>query len=303
MRVTNYGQQQQLIQDLQARLAQFNQANEQLNTGLRFTRASEDPLAAKDVMQIDSQLTGLDQYDRNATFAQGRQQAENDALTSVSNLMAQARQIAADAANAAVGSTERTTAASQVDQILKQVIGYGNTQFGGEYIFAGGNATSPAFDTAAATEGNYLGGTITRSTAVDPGVTVTINDRGDTVFGDPSAGVPGIITSLKNLRDGLAGADTPATILTTRMSDLVNASDNLQQTQTTVADRLVQIDTVTKQRSDLRARLTDQRDATQGIDPTTAAANVLALQTSIQASYSATSRILSSSLVNYLTNI
>ena len=303
MRVTNLGQQQQLIQDLQARLSQFDQANQQLNSGLRFTRASEDPVAAKDVMQLNAQLTGLDQFDRNSTFAQGRQQAENDVLTSVSTLMAQARQIAATAANTAVGSPERAAAAAQVDQIFKEVISYGNTQFGGEYLFSGGNAGSAPFDTAAATEGNYLGGTITRTTAIDPGVNVAINDRGDTVFGDPSVTTPGIITSLKNLRDGLAGADTPATILTTRMSDLVNASDNLQQTQANVAGRLVQIDSATTQRTATRNQVSDQKDAAQGIDPTTAAANVLALQTSIQAAYSATSRILGASLVPYLTNI
>ena len=303
MRITNYNQQQQLIQDIQTRLGQFNQANEQLTSGLRFTKASEDPIAAKDVMQLNAQLTGLDQFDRNSIFAQGHQQAENDVLTAVSSLMAQARQIAADSGNAAVGSAERTRAASQVDQILKEVISYGNTQFGGEFLFGGGNANSPPFDTTAATEGNYLGGALTRTTAIDPGVNVAINDRGDKVFGDPSVTTPGIITSLKNLRDGLAGTDTSATILTTRLSNLVNAADQLQQTQTTVAGRLVQIDNATSQRAATRNQISDRKDAAQGVDPTTAAANVLALQTSIQAAYSATSRILSSSLVNYLTNI
>jgi flagellin-like hook-associated protein FlgL len=170
-------------------------------------------------------------------------------------------------------------------------------------MFSGGNSSTPPFITAAGvTEGNYQGGTVTRSTDIDLGVSVTINDRGDTLFGDPAAGVPGIITSLRNLRDGLAGAgaEAPSQILSTRLTDLVNAGSQVEQARVTVAGRLGQIDRATQRHLTLRSQLQTQQDAAQAIDPNEAAATLLALQTSIQAAYSATSRVLSTSLVNYL---
>ncbi len=303
MRITNYGQQQQLIAELQARMAQFNEANRQLSTGQRFDKASDDPIGAKDVMVLSTRLTGLDQFDRNANFAKVRQQSQDAVLTQVGTLLDQARGLAADAGGSAIGSSQRVQASAQIDQILKEVIAYANTQVGGEYIFAGGNsATQPFINTPGATQGNYQGGTVTRSTDIDPGVSVVINDRGDQLFGDPAAGVPGIISSLKNLRDGLAGAAPEASsqILTTRLTDLVNASNQLTQARVTVAGRLSQIDRVTTQHTSQRADLQTQRDAIQAVDPNEAAARLLALQTSIQAAYSATSRVLSASLVNYL---
>lgn len=303
MRITNYGQQQQLIADLQARMAQFNEANQQLSTGQRFSRASEDPIGAKDVMELSTRLTGLDQYDRNANFAQVRQKAQDNVLTQVGTLLDQARTLASGAGASAIGSAQRTQAAAQVDQILKEVIAYANTQVGGEYIFAGGKSgTQPFITTAGATEGNYQGGTVARSTDIDPGVSVVINDRGDSLFGDPAAGVPGIISSLKNLRDGLAGAgaEAPSQILTTRLSDLVKAGGQVEQARVTVAGRLAQIDRATTRHASLRVDLQSQRDAIQAVDPNEAAAKLLSLQTSIQAAYSATSRVLSASLVNYL---
>jgi flagellar hook-associated protein 3 FlgL len=303
MRVTDQGRQQQILADLQAKLAEFAKANRQVDTGKRFTTVSEDPVSAVNVMQISSRLQAISQYQRNANFAQVRQKTEEQVIQTVNDLLSSAKNIAVQAAGADIGTAQRQQASNQIDLILKQVISLGNTQVGSDYIFAGQKSGSPAFDTTpGGTEGNYLGGTTARQTELEKGLSVTINSTGDTLFGDPAPGVPGVISSLKNLRDALAGgaAETQGQILSTRLSDLVRSSDSLQLPLVDVGGRLAQIDQVGKFQDQLTTQLETQRDSLVSIPPEEAASNLLQLQTALQAAYAATSRVLSTSLTNYL---
>lgn len=303
MRITNSWLTQNTLRHLQTNLQAIATAQRQVATGDRLEKASDDPSGSRRLLAVDRALRGVEQYTKNVQFASLRQDAERTTLKTVNDLLGQARQAVIQMGDAQIGTEERATASTIVDRILKQVIQLGNTKVGNEYIFAGENSDAPAFDTAAgATEGNYLGGTQARQTEIGDNFTVPVNETGDKLFGDPAPGIPGVISSLKALRDGLAGpgAEASSVIQTTRISDLQRASDAALGAETAAGATISHLKIITSQHTDVSNRLLDERQTIAKVSPEEAATRLLSLQTSLQAAYSATNIVLHQTLTNYL---
>ncbi|MBK9548859.1 MAG: hypothetical protein IPO52_07145 [Gemmatimonadetes bacterium] len=64
MRITNSVMQERLLRNLQEQGAQYLRASDQVTTGLRNSRISDDPVAGSQVLASDSALRAVEQYRR-----------------------------------------------------------------------------------------------------------------------------------------------------------------------------------------------------------------------------------------------
>ncbi len=123
------------VQTLQSDLAR---TQSQISTGQRFTRPSEDPVAATRALQLDGSLQQTQQYASNISLAKSRLGMEESALDKVGDIIQRLRELAVTANNDSQSAETRAAIASEARQQLDALVELANSQDGnGEYLFSG----------------------------------------------------------------------------------------------------------------------------------------------------------------------
>ena len=137
MRISNQAIQTRIINTIQGSIADIGRLERQITTGQRFERASEDPLAARSVMRLDSQLRASQQYGRNIDVARGRLTMEESALESLSNIISRAREIASQQSSSSATAGSVQAGIGEVQGLRQAAIDLANLNLNGTFIFGG----------------------------------------------------------------------------------------------------------------------------------------------------------------------
>jgi flagellar hook-associated protein 3 len=190
-RVSDLFIRQQMINQIEAEQTQMATTEQQLSTGYRFSTPSSDPIAAMQVISLQSMLADNTQVQTNLTSA-GTYLSETDsALQSAATLLTQARATAVGAIGSTVTDTERSAAVQQLQQDIQQLVTIGNQQFNGRYLFAGSNDATAPFTTTASGAVEYSGNQNSILTYGDLNALLASNVTGDQAFGTISQGMQG----------------------------------------------------------------------------------------------------------------
>ncbi len=300
MRVTNALQRDEAIRQIQNNLARLADLQRQVATGKRFTRMEEDPVAATQVLQINRSSRALSQYSKNAIAAQVRLGAEEAVVKQIEDLLRQGRDFALSFGKGnppytSEQTAQRLTATDQLNRLLDEAISLGNTQIGNEYILAGDRSTTPPFDpTVGATQGNYQGGTQQRKIEMTDGVFIAANHTGDQFVGPA-------IAALKALRDAVDPANTQTEAqVQIEVANVFDRGQGLIMSLAQTGTAGSQVASILRSHASYRNDLENLRSTLEDVPIEEVVAKSLSLQTTIAASYSATSRLLSLTLADYL---
>ena len=237
MRVATAQLYQQSLASILNDQAQLSRTQQQLASGQRLLAPADDPAAAAQIQSIDTQIAATNQFQRNADAATAQINLENGALTSVVNGLQRAHDLAVQGLNGTQSARARQGIATEVQQILQQLVSVANTRdANGQYLFAGFKSASAPVSQAGNTY-TYSGDSGQRFLQIGPGRQVAVEDPGSTVFMNiPSAG-GGTQSVFKTLSDLVAGlkANSPSP---SSLTNLNNALQNVLTVQTRVGARL-----------------------------------------------------------------
>ncbi len=110
---------------------------EQLSTGKRLLRPSDDPSDVSNDLKLRSKLKQLHQLKRNIDDGLAYMQIADTAMMSMDEILQRTRELTLQASTDTISANERLYIASEIEQLLRQAISLGNTSFKGDYIFAG----------------------------------------------------------------------------------------------------------------------------------------------------------------------
>jgi flagellar hook-associated protein 3 FlgL len=289
MRITNAMLQQSALRQLQVNLERISRAQAEVSSGKKLSKPSDDPVAVAQVMRGAHGLRALEQYRRGVNAARARLDAEEAVLNQVTTLTERARELAVGEGSDTATAATRLAAKAEVDRILEQLVQLGNTAVGDERIFGGGQTTAPPFQPG----GAYVGDDTARVVETGPGQTAGTSHTGRELLVDS-----GIISGITALRDALAAGTQPAVAATT--SGLGDAFDKVQALLADVGARVVGLDVTDENIAALDASLTLRTGELEGADFEAAATRLVGAQTALQAALLSTSRVLGTSLVEYL---
>jgi flagellar hook-associated protein 3 FlgL len=186
---------------------------QQLASGKKVDRASDDPVAVSNSMELRTQINQFNSFQRNVDDGLAYLGTVDTTLSTGNGLYQNMRERAIQASNDTNSAESRFFIGREVRGMFDQMIALANTSFKGEYIFAGNNTQTPpyALRTGQATFGTAapVGG-IGQLVAGDigtPNATKQINDllATDSTFtsGYTEAGliVPGTL-SIAGLAEG-----------------------------------------------------------------------------------------------------
>lgn len=171
----------------------------QVASGKKNIRMSEDPLAASKSFAIEHSLANIGQMQKDLSDSKNVLSQTESTLKSMHNSLSRVNELTVQALNGTNGPDELKAIGTEVDQILKQVVYLANTKEQGRYLFGGEGTTQPPF----ADDGTYQGG------AKD--VTWTLNDGYDVkVFRNGEDMLTPTIQTLVKLKDAMLSGDQKA---------------------------------------------------------------------------------------------
>ena len=211
-RVSDQFIRQRMLQQVQFDQSELFRLQTQLSTGYRFNRPGEDPISAGRIMSLQSLLERKEQVRTNLTTNQSFLTSTDVALSRVSGMVADVRGAAMSVIGTAASEEQRSAAAMQVNEAVKQLLDSGNQNFRGRYLFAGSTTLTRPFQELGNGVIEYLGNETRLLSYSDVDLLFETNVDGSYVFGAISEPVRGEIdlnpalnfnTRLADLRGGL----------------------------------------------------------------------------------------------------
>ena len=163
----------------------LSEANEEVTTECRINTASDDPAGMAQVLDINSSVSCLDQYQANIDQGQTLLTTAETALDAMADQLLELNLLCSQLANASASAQERTDAADSMQVYLDQLLDLANTEAYGGYIFAGDrNQTAPFTydDPDNPTSVTYVGSDTPTSVKTDKDTTLSIECCGCDLF-------------------------------------------------------------------------------------------------------------------------
>lgn len=183
---------------------------QQLTTGKRMAAPSDDAGDAAVAQSIRKILEKRESYKANIDAANSHLSEVDSSLSTVTDLLRQAQEVASANVGSDVTSEQRAAAAEIVDSIYNQMLTMGNRSANGVYLFAGDRSTEAPFE-----EENggvkWVGSSTVLSNVYDEGTSLDFMVNGAQIFGALSSRVEGTA----NL--------TPSLSASSRLADLNGA--------------------------------------------------------------------------------
>jgi flagellar hook-associated protein 3 FlgL len=173
------------LNDVQRGLSRLSQLQQAVASGRRIQKPSDDPAAALRILPMRADLRDLEQLGQNGSLARETLNTSTASLEDASTLMARVRELTTQAANGTLSDSDRASVGAEVEQLLSQLVGIGNSRDGDRYVFGGTKTSEAPFrmvETAGGTRIEYSGNRETLSIDVAPGVTTQLNMPGDAIF-------------------------------------------------------------------------------------------------------------------------
>jgi flagellar hook-associated protein 3 FlgL len=137
IRVTQLTYYRQLTKDILRQESIIFDLNDQLSSEKRIKSPSDDPMGTICVQDAYRTLDELDQYAVNVDFASTWINQSEDSISSLSDALAQAKELAEQMATGTYTSDEREAAAAEVQSIIEEIVNTLNVDVNGSYIFGG----------------------------------------------------------------------------------------------------------------------------------------------------------------------
>jgi len=191
-----------MLRNLHNSMGNMNKLQEQLSSGKKISRPSDDPVIASRAVYYRSAVIENEQYVSNLNQARSWLEMSDKSLEEGSNLLQRIRELLIYSGDPALGPDSLKAMATEIAQLKDHLGTVANQTINGQYIFAGTDTLTPPYDKATGDFTNTNSQQITLE--VSQQIFLPINPNGQAIFNypDPANNVfkllDKIITDLNN---------------------------------------------------------------------------------------------------------
>lgn len=298
MRVSTLMMYQQNMGGITNSQSEWLKYGEQMSTGKRVNRASDDPVAASQAVVLSQAQAQNAQFATARTFATQRVSTEESTLKQVTTAIQSAQEKIVYAGNGTLSDDDRASLATDLQGIRDQLLNLANSTDGnGRYIFAGYKTDTPPFDS----KRQYVGGDINVEQQVDSSRSMVIGHTGNLIFDNVTSNAKpnaeqNIFTALDNaitaLNVPVADADdtekdAAAAVIDSTNRSLSNSLNNVLTVRAELGTQLNELDKLDALGDDRALAQTQQMSNLVDVDWNSTISNYTMQQTALQAAYKA----------------
>jgi flagellar hook-associated protein 3 FlgL len=246
-----------LVGSLDAVQANQQQLTQELSSGVSITSLSQNPVGSGENVLLLNQIQQDDSFTENSNLVTGQLQVADSALGSVVTELTSAVSLATSANNGTMNAANVKSIGNQIAGILSEVQSLANSNYQGQYIFAGGKTATAPFSTSTATTPavtSYNGDEDVNHLELPNGQSIQLNVPGDQIFlGSGTNSVFGALNAL--VSDYSSGTvDTSQAVSDTEA--LSSALNFVSQQRVTIDNSITQLTSATNAATSEKTQLT-----------------------------------------------
>jgi len=304
MRVSTSWTQQQSVNAMLRQQANVSQTQNQLSTGIKNLTPSDDPIAAKQILDLQESIDRTNQFQENADVAKARNNLESSTLMSIRENLLTVRESALQAMNeGTLTADDKLAINEEVKQVKESLLGLINTQdANSEYIFSGALSKTPTFSRVPTA---YQGGNIQRELQIGVDRKIADGDTGHEIFENiPSvtaAATRNIFDTLDAFSDALTGAVTPYfDTIGDALADIDTTMDHVGVAEAKAGARLNALESQENENESYLLAMKTTLSETKDLDYAEAISRFQLENSVLQAAQQSFSKVQGLSLFNYL---
>ncbi|MBK1734842.1 flagellar hook-associated protein 3 [Halorhodospira abdelmalekii] len=171
------------VQNMSGQQTALNESQNQLSSGRRVLRPSDDPSSAARVLDLERTVSSIERFNRNGDMARNRLSMSEGAIDQASHHLQRIRELTVQAANDSQDRQTRAYIATEIRERYDQLMQVANSTDGnGEYLFAGAKTRTRPFNMQPDGRVEYHGDQNTRKVRVGPGRSMAVDHSGFSTF-------------------------------------------------------------------------------------------------------------------------
>jgi flagellar hook-associated protein 3 FlgL len=285
MRVTDSMRYTMATQNMSALASRQLSVAQQAQTGLRVNAPSDDPIAAAQLARLATVQTQISARQSTISSVRGDAELSESSLQEASDLMARAKELATQGANGSLDASDRAVIATQVKDILDQLVALGNTKGATGYLFGGSQTGTTPFSATGAFSGDDGQHTVD----IGNSTPTAVNSSGAQAF--TAAGGRDVFGDVTALYTALSSNDTAG--ITATLTNLDTSRAQISQAEANAGTIINKLDASTSVLSTASLDSQQQTTTLGAVDAAAAYSNLTALNNSLQRSASVAQQILS----------
>ena len=304
MRITNNMLSSQLMLNLNRNAQQMNNTQNQLATGMKINKPSDDPVGITYSLRYRAELSSNEQYQKNVDTAVSWLDYNDTVLNQAGEVVQRLRELTVQASTGSNPQSALDSINEEVSQLKEQLIDIANSKLNGKYIFNGqkydtkpyvfsknadGSSDTTAVDQLKTDTGNI-------NYIVGEAVQLPINVTGNEVFGSAEQDNLFVIINTISyaLKNGLhADVSAQLDLIDTRMEKMLSIRSEF-------GAKSNRVELMQGRLGDLEVNLTDLQAKTEDANYAELIMNSKIQENIYNASLSAGSKIISPSLMDFL---
>jgi flagellar hook-associated protein 3 FlgL len=283
-----------MLRNLSNSYERLGKYQEQLATGKKISRPSDDPVVAMKGIAYREDLARVKQYQRNIGEVHNWIDSADDALDKVGLALQRVQELVVQASTDTATPEDRKKIADEIDQIQKHIVDVANTKVGGKYIFNGADTKNPLFigypgETGFAVNGNQGDVEI----EVFDGIKLDVNIDGKTLF-------TGIIGMLDNLKTALNDPNSTGSTIDGYLSQVEAQQDALLSARSELGAKQNRVEMMENRLSTQEEIATKLMSNNEDIDYEKTITDLISQESVHRAALSVGARIIQPTLVDFL---
>jgi flagellar hook-associated protein 3 FlgL len=306
MRVSTNMLSNSFLISLNKSLGRQNEIQEQLSDGKAIHRPSDDPVKTIRALKFTASLTQNEQYTQNVKDATSWMESTDGAMSDLSTILIHAKELAVSA-DGSKPPTALKAIASELDNMINQIVTIGNSKIGDRYIFAGQmDKTQPMQRITTPTDVViYAGDQNKISMPLKPGDVNasqdSVNLTGVEVFGPLGAGnTLGVLDHLIALKGSLETGVYDVVAVNAALGNIDADHSRVLQAQTQLGARMSSYELATNLLDQNNEIITKDLSVNTDLDVSKAIIDYKTSESVYKAALSVGSRLMPLSLVDFL---
>lgn len=302
-RVTSNMMNSQLLLNLNRNALRMNETQNQMATGRKINKPSDDPVGITYSLRYRSELASNEQYKKNVDSAVSWMDFNDTVLSQTNDVLQRLRELVVKASTGSNPQSALDSVSQEVAELKEQLVDIANSQLNGKYIFNGEKFnTKPYSGTQDPSEVTTDPGEVIYT--VGDSVKMSINLNGNDVFGEgddatTAASSDNIFSIINRLLDKLSPTGAHGSI-SSELGSLDSRIDKLLTIRAEVGAKTNRIELMQSRLEDLNINLTSLQSKTEDADYAQLIMDSKVQENIYNASLSAGAKIIQPSLVDFL---
>ncbi len=293
-RITTLMTTNQILGEINQSQTALANTEQELSTGKSINEPSDNPYGAALAVQLNGQLSQLNDYNNNITDGSAWTQTATTALSSIQSQVQRAQELVTEAGNGSMNPSDLANIGAEINQIVSSIQSTAGSQYNGQYVFSGTSTTTPPYDSS----GNYQGSNTMVTRQIGPSSTATVSVDISGVLGTNSSN--GLISQLTSIANQLTSGTGTSALNSTDLSNLQSSLNSLSTLQTQLGSTSDQMTMAAGTISDMQTSVTSDLTNDIGANMATTMTTYSNEEAAFTAALKAGASIVQSSLMDFL---